>query len=242
MTSAATAATGFFGDRTGAGTQPSARFARGITVGSSTRLVIALVCVVVLAHGRSIQAESGPPRSVEGFLAALEWHPGVISAATLHCATVVKLTPGGSAQVWIQQESCSGSPGKLLKGVLPAAESKALLEEVEAAGLRLLPVDSSPDVEDIYGLNTTLHVHQGVQCWVNSVPSGDEIGASKVKPSAEQKATFRRVLERVRAVAARTATVSADEHEVKAAVATVTNDCRAGSDSDGPDLIDTPKK
>lgn len=211
----------------------------------STRPVIAVICVAVFSLGRTGQVLSGPPESSAGFLAALEWHPGAISEATLHSATIVKLMSDGSAQVWIQQESCGGSPGKSSKGVLPAVEARALFDEVEASGLRLLPVDPSPDVDDIYGLDTTLHLHRGVECWKNTVPSGDEVQASRVKPSAEQKATFKRVLERFRAVAAKTATLSARETEIKEAMAVATKeDCRAGSDPGGPDLqdvVDSPK-
>ncbi|KAI0759398.1 hypothetical protein BD413DRAFT_487927 [Trametes elegans] len=79
---------------------------------------------------------------------------------------------------------------------LPAsdADTVALVSELRDI-LRAIPTESPPGSEDIYGLDTSIAFGSDDFFWQNGGPQGCGQGESEVKPTEEDKAKFKRAVE-----------------------------------------------
>jgi len=80
-------------------------------------------------------------------------------------------------------------------GTMTRKEFDALLKEIDAAWK--LPVEDPRGCEDIYGLDTGVAVKSGERSWSNGAPGGCNHGTSKVQPTAAERETFKKIVERV---------------------------------------------
>ncbi len=80
-------------------------------------------------------------------------------------------------------------------GTMTRKEFDALLEEL--AAVWKLPVEDPKGCEDIYGLDTGVAVKSGDRSWSNGAPAGCDHGTSKVRPTAAQLESFKKIVERI---------------------------------------------
>jgi hypothetical protein len=85
------------------------------------------------------------------------------------------------------------------KGTMTRKEVEALLKDIEKVWD--LPKEDPEGCEDIYGLDTGLHVQIDRQSWRNGGPGGCVHGQSKVQATEEQKKTFKKIVDKVSQIA-----------------------------------------
>jgi len=73
----------------------------------------------------------------------------------------------------------------------------SLLEELYCI-FTSIPTESPPGSEDIYGMDTSISWGSDGLQWANGAPDGCVHGISKVKPTEEEKAKFKRAVEIVK--------------------------------------------
>lgn len=171
--------------------------------------LLALVAVNLFACGIAQAADS--------FITLAEWQSGGPGPSFQTGETILIFKPDGSADVWIRKD-------KYTSGTATAADAKAMLDAIDAAGLFKFPAEHGPDAEDAYGLGAVLHVHQPGKCWQNGYPQTDVLQPARVAPDAAQKAAFRKLVDGIRTLAARTATKPADQAAFDAAAKTLPRD------------------
>ena len=77
-----------------------------------------------------------------------------------------------------------------------------LLDELHGI-LKTIPTEFPPGSEDIYGLDTSIAWGSDDLQWMNGGPQGCSGGESKVKPSDEDKAKFKRAVDIVHELVAK---------------------------------------
>jgi len=86
---------------------------------------------------------------------------------------------------------------------IPITHVTHLVEELHAI-LKIIPIESPPGSEDIYGMDTSIAWGSNDLEWVNGGPSGCSGGVSTVQPTEADKAKFRRAVEIVKELVAAT--------------------------------------
>ena len=80
-------------------------------------------------------------------------------------------------------------------GSMTRGEIEALLKDIEKVWD--LPVEDPEGSQDIYGLDTGVHIRIDRKQWRNGGPGGCVHGQSKVQASEEQKKTFKSIVDKV---------------------------------------------
>ncbi|KAF8148469.1 hypothetical protein B0H34DRAFT_802993 [Crassisporium funariophilum] len=73
-------------------------------------------------------------------------------------------------------------------------DTSALLDELHGI-LKVIPTESPPGSQDIYGLDTSIAWGSDDLVWMNGGPQGCSGGESEVQPTAEEKKKFKRAVD-----------------------------------------------
>ncbi|KAL5529776.1 hypothetical protein ACEPAG_5763 [Sanghuangporus baumii] len=90
--------------------------------------------------------------------------------------------------------SLSDADPKTLDVSDSSSSEMTLVDELHSI-LKIIPIESPPGSEDIYGLDTSIAWQSNDIIWMNGGPSGCVRGISRVQPSEEEKAKFKRAVE-----------------------------------------------
>lgn len=155
---------------------------------------------------------------------------GVVSAEVRRQVLIVaRPGPGGSlaCEVWVMNHVDPARPRTVRRGTLDVDQYRAVSEELTGWRIWDLPREQPTGSEDIYRLDTSIHVHQGRRCWRNGGAAGVVEGKSSVQPSRREAARFAQMVRRVIEVAEEAASGPADEEAFRKLVdATRMRACR----------------
>jgi hypothetical protein len=90
-----------------------------------------------------------------------------------------------------------GGSAPLRGTVAPRSVLDTLLESLNRVGAWELPVEVPPGSEDLYGMDTSLWLSDGLRRWHNAAPSGCVHGRSEARSTEAQRAAFAAVVERI---------------------------------------------
>jgi len=90
-----------------------------------------------------------------------------------------------------------GATAPLRGAVVPRLVLDALLSSLDQMGAWDLPVERPFGSEDLYGMDTSLWLSDGLRRWHNGAPSGCVRGRSEAQPTDAQRQTFAAAIERI---------------------------------------------
>ncbi|MCP3959096.1 MAG: hypothetical protein GY719_14695 [bacterium] len=115
-------------------------------------------------------------------------------------------------RIWKMRQDTREGP-RFFKGNLSKNNFGALVNEIENLGIWYLPTEEPEGSEDIYRMDTSVHVSIGKRNWRNGAPGGCIHGESEVQASGDQKDRFGKILYQIRQAANRFANHEIDEEE-----------------------------
>ncbi len=121
------------------------------------------------------------------------------------------------AFVWMMKNPQEANEASYTKGQVPYAELVKLLTKADKMKLWEFPLEKPREGEDIYGLDTSLHAHQGKKFWVNLGPAGIH-SPSEVRANKKQKESFAKMVTLLKETAEKHAQEKSTEEEFGKAI------------------------
>jgi len=110
---------------------------------------------------------------------------------------VIVLPKEETVEIWAKLQPDRKAKPRYVKGEVPRPEFENLTASIQAEKFWKLPVESPRGSEDIYQLDTSLHVRLGKKSWSNGGPAGCVHGQSKIQTSGKQRRFFKQVVEQI---------------------------------------------
>ena len=126
---------------------------------------------------------------------------------------VIVLPKKNTVEIWVKSQSDRTAKPRYVKGEVPRPEFEKLTSTIEAEKFWKLPVESPRGSQDIYQLDTSLHVRLGKKSWSNGGPAGCVHGQSEIQASGKQRRFFQQVVEQIKASAEGRAKLEIDAGE-----------------------------
>ncbi len=130
---------------------------------------------------------------------------------------IIALKTNTGFEVHVLDQPARNAPATYRRGSLTERQYADLFATAKKLGIWNLPREMPAGSEDIYKLDTSISLLQGMRSWRNGGPAGCVHGESKVQATVAQRAEFRDMIEAITELARKNATKPSDADAFQAA-------------------------